>query len=219
MKTTIREILRKYAGKYEDWEVFKSKDKDHCIVPHSDSIEGVDVDVDMELSYYQAHLMDEEEYDRTILANGGIKADFNEWYDDKDAKVLVIVYTEDYTGSADRITQLRKDTGMSQRAFAERFGIPLRTLQNWEYGVNEAPEYLINLIEDALKLDRNESKPELCELEIKYKKGTELKLHVHYAHVEDGCLYFVEYQNPTSAVRMPVRVPLENIESFEIRSR
>lgn len=35
--------------------------------------------------------MDEEEYDETILANSGIKADFDDWYDDKEAKVLVIV--------------------------------------------------------------------------------------------------------------------------------
>lgn len=44
------------------------------------------------------------------------------------------------------IKEIRKKTGMSQRAFAEWLGIPLRTLENWERDVNRAPSYVIELI-------------------------------------------------------------------------
>ena len=33
--------------------------------------------------------------------------------------------------------RVRRSTGLSQEAFAERFGIPLRTLQDWEQGRRE----------------------------------------------------------------------------------
>lgn len=58
--------------------------------------------------------------------------------------------------------ELRKRTGMTQKQFAEHFGIPYRTLQNWENGVNTPPEYTINMIrrilayEEALAKNNNQ---------------------------------------------------------------
>ena len=48
------------------------------------------------------------------------------------------------------IRELRLSTGLSQQKFADYFKIPFRTLQNWEYGEREAPEYLLELIEYKL---------------------------------------------------------------------
>lgn len=48
------------------------------------------------------------------------------------------------------IKYLRLAAGMKQGEFAKYFGIPLRTLQNWESGVRRPPEYLISLIEYKL---------------------------------------------------------------------
>ena len=45
------------------------------------------------------------------------------------------------------LKELRKASGMSQKAFADSFKIPKRTIENWEQGVNEVPKYLIELIE------------------------------------------------------------------------
>lgn len=42
--------------------------------------------------------------------------------------------------------ELRKATGMSQRKFASYFGIPRRTVENWDSGVNECTPYIINLM-------------------------------------------------------------------------
>jgi hypothetical protein len=39
---------------------------------------------------------------------------------------------------------------MSRQEFAEFFSIPYRTLQNWELGTRECPEYLLKLIEYKL---------------------------------------------------------------------
>lgn len=33
--------------------------------------------------------------------------------------------------------ELRKASGMTQKAFADYFHIPKRTIENWEHGVNE----------------------------------------------------------------------------------
>ena len=49
------------------------------------------------------------------------------------------------------IKELRKMTGMTQKAFGEYFNIPHRTIQNWEGGQNECPAYLLELI--AYKLE------------------------------------------------------------------
>lgn len=35
--------------------------------------------------------------------------------------------------------------------FARRFGIPLRTVQNWYYGTSQPPEWLVILIGEAIK--------------------------------------------------------------------
>ena len=49
------------------------------------------------------------------------------------------------------IKELRTASGMSQSQFAEYFGIPLDTLQNWEQGRRKCPDYLLDLIEYKLK--------------------------------------------------------------------
>lgn len=54
------------------------------------------------------------------------------------------------------IKELRDRTGMSQRAFAERFGIPVRTLQEWEQERREPPEYVVAMVGRILDLENKE---------------------------------------------------------------
>lgn len=49
------------------------------------------------------------------------------------------------------IKQLRPLSGMTQKQFSEYFGIPLRTLEDWETGKSECKSYIISLIEYKLK--------------------------------------------------------------------
>lgn len=42
--------------------------------------------------------------------------------------------------------ELRKMSGMTQKAFSEYFGIPKRTIENWDGNKNKCPEYLLDLM-------------------------------------------------------------------------
>ena len=48
------------------------------------------------------------------------------------------------------VKELRKKYNMTQIEFARYFGIPKRTVQNWEGEVNKCPDYLYNLMEYKL---------------------------------------------------------------------
>lgn len=54
---------------------------------------------------------------------------------------------------SEQIRAIRAKTGLSQARFAERYGIPRRTIENWESGVRTPPPYVINLIEIAVTLE------------------------------------------------------------------
>lgn len=45
------------------------------------------------------------------------------------------------------IKKLRTMTGMSQNDFSKYTGIPVRTIQSWEQGWRQPPDYVLNLIE------------------------------------------------------------------------
>ena len=49
-----------------------------------------------------------------------------------------------------RIKELRKEIGYTQAQFGALFGIPMRTIQDWELGYRTPPEYVINMIEELL---------------------------------------------------------------------
>jgi DNA-binding transcriptional regulator YiaG len=50
--------------------------------------------------------------------------------------------------------ELRKQSGMTQQRLAEYFGIPKRTIENWDAGVNQCPAYLLDLMK--YKLEKEE---------------------------------------------------------------
>lgn len=47
--------------------------------------------------------------------------------------------------------ELRRASGMTQQRFADYFGIPKRTVENWEAGVNKCPAYLLDLMKYKLE--------------------------------------------------------------------
>lgn len=51
------------------------------------------------------------------------------------------------------IREILNATGMTQKALAERFGIPLRTVQNWATGQRECPIYIRKMIIEILRLE------------------------------------------------------------------
>ncbi len=88
--TTLRELIedKELTGEWVDWEAYVYTGKRHSI--HGDFIRSVDEpNLDAEVDSWE--LMDEEDYNQSVYANTSVKADFAEWYDDSDARVLVVV--------------------------------------------------------------------------------------------------------------------------------
>lgn len=56
--------------------------------------------------------------------------------------------------SKDTLIQLRRKTGMNKKQFAEYFGIPYRTLQDWELGNRRMPDYLLRLMIYKVEMER-----------------------------------------------------------------
>ena len=56
---------------------------------------------------------------------------------------------------SDRIKELRKKTGLSQSKFSAKFGIPVRTLQQWEQGISAPPEYLVRMMSYIMLLEES----------------------------------------------------------------
>ena len=52
-----------------------------------------------------------------------------------------------------RIKELRNELGLSQAKFAKKFGIPLRTLQDWEYEKRVPRQYVIYMICKIIELE------------------------------------------------------------------
>ena len=55
--------------------------------------------------------------------------------------------------TAERAKAIRKASGLTQAAFADRYGIPKRTVENWEGGQREAPSYVLDLLERVVSED------------------------------------------------------------------
>ena len=46
--------------------------------------------------------------------------------------------------------ELRQLSGMTQKEFAEYFGVSKRAVESWDEGTRNCPEYLLNLMEYKL---------------------------------------------------------------------
>jgi DNA-binding transcriptional regulator YiaG len=52
------------------------------------------------------------------------------------------------------IRDLCKEYGYSQTRLAKRFGIPLRTVQDWHGGRRNPPDYVVNMMVELLEHDK-----------------------------------------------------------------
>ncbi|MEE1243460.1 helix-turn-helix domain-containing protein [Frisingicoccus sp.] len=75
------------------------------------------------------------------------------------------------------VKEIRESTGMSQKAFATLYGIPLSTLRNWEQGINSPAPYIVNLLARTLPSMNSTLK------EIRGKKG-----HSYYYDKNQNCV-------------------------------
>ena len=53
-----------------------------------------------------------------------------------------------------KIKELRESTGMNRKEFCEYFGIPYRTVTEWERDNRHAPEYVLRLLEYYIRVEK-----------------------------------------------------------------
>lgn len=49
---------------------------------------------------------------------------------------------------------IRRDANMKRPEFSKKYNIPVRTLENWDSGASEAPEYVLDLLARAVWEDK-----------------------------------------------------------------
>ena len=52
-----------------------------------------------------------------------------------------------------KIKEARLQAGLTQKDLASLYGIPRRTVEDWDRGIHEPPEYVANLLIDRIKAD------------------------------------------------------------------
>ena len=52
------------------------------------------------------------------------------------------------------IRELCREHGLTQKALAERFGIPLRTVEDWSTGKRTPPDYVVRMIQTLLENEK-----------------------------------------------------------------
>lgn len=87
---TVKEILEAYKGEYYEVEFYVDTFR-HSAGFHTDRVEFIESCSD-EAEVLEHQLMDEEEYNNTILANTGER--FTDFYDSED-KILVVKIEKD----------------------------------------------------------------------------------------------------------------------------
>ena len=63
----------------------------------------------------------------------------------------------------DKIKELRENTGMNRKEFCEYFGIPYRTVTEWERGTRKMPDYVFRLLAYRIKMENFAEKEEVDE--------------------------------------------------------
>lgn len=64
----------------------------------------------------------------------------------------------------DKVRTLRESTGMNRKEFCEYFGIPYRTMTEWELGHRKLPDYVLRMMVYQIKMEK---------LDMQNKKGKE----------------------------------------------
>lgn len=80
----------------------------------------------------------------------------------------------------DTIKDLRTKTGLTQQEFADKYNIPVRTIQKWERNGSTPPEYIPKLIGSSIFLEGTEL---FMEVYWKDEKTASVRLDKRYAYI------------------------------------
>ncbi|MDD2979757.1 MAG: transcriptional regulator [Hespellia sp.] len=54
----------------------------------------------------------------------------------------------------DQVRALRESTGMNRKEFCAYFGIPYRTMTEWELGHRKLPDYVLRMMTYQVKMEK-----------------------------------------------------------------
>ncbi|MBR5281062.1 MAG: transcriptional regulator [Clostridia bacterium] len=54
--------------------------------------------------------------------------------------------------------EIRAILGISRAEFCRRYGIPIRTVEDWDAGISSPPDWVLALLERAVRCDKNRDK-------------------------------------------------------------
>ncbi|NLG03373.1 MAG: helix-turn-helix domain-containing protein [Clostridia bacterium] len=57
----------------------------------------------------------------------------------------------------DQVRKLRESTGMNRKEFCAYFGIPYRTVTEWELGHRRLPDYVLRMMAYQVKMEKLDS--------------------------------------------------------------
>lgn len=125
-------------------------------------------DPDIEIFINDANLTQDEVVERLegYIANEAKEKGLNDYFQFDEGKAVLIsdldaegqTITEIYTDcSGADVKKIRAISGLSQKAFGKKYGIPARTIENWESGEREMPDYVLDLLEKVVWEDRDQT--------------------------------------------------------------
>lgn len=57
-------------------------------------------------------------------------------------------------GKREELIRLKEESGMNWKQFSEYYGIPYRTIQDWEHGKREMPNYVLKLMQYKMRMEK-----------------------------------------------------------------
>ena len=64
-----------------------------------------------------------------------------------------VIEWREVVGRGREIKELREKMGMNRREFSDYYGIPYRTVQDWEAEKRELPDYLLRLLKYRAEIE------------------------------------------------------------------
>lgn len=102
-------------------------------------------------------------------------------------------------------------TGLSQVSFGEKYGIPMRSIQNWESGQRECPGYVAQLLERVVKEDFSMNK--LSDIEVLMKDGCSKE--EAEKHLKRGTIVYEDFDENFETYMEDWGVEEESIDEYK----
>ena len=93
-------------------------------------------------------MANKESFDLEYIANGVTIENENKADMDEARKKRMLAST---------FVMVRNQTGMNRKDFAAWLGIPYRTMQDWERGVSQVPEYVLRLVAYKVLMEKEKT--------------------------------------------------------------